>query len=439
MARRRLRRRAPRGRQQSRSFRVSRASARGDTPSVSRARHASLAALSFHRALCLGAGAYSRCSPSDAQTANAHEQSRTRAATALSHRASHRAGFSTLRGVPSSTTPREVRLHQTPERAPAQVQKDGSPCLTVDGYDDGNPCTGPYGTCVDGTCEEGEDPSRILVEASSRAVVRVMSDERVNRDDARAATTSPRQDPCVNENQPLRRPGRVRNPCFSPSPSANQAVLRERVHGCVSARRGRRLTRGEGETTRVGRADESRFPPSRPADNGTTRRVNANGVDAATNAPISREEDCCSGLSCLDIDGSRIPAGVRRRTPLLPGFICQNGMCVQESCDDGACTGAAGAATELRCANVCLGKFAEGPSRLVSASLVSSPRHSVFFLVFDSIRADERGRAASQSPPSFPVASSDAITNLPRPFPVMTRSLERWVACCACARDQSPT
>ena len=52
-----------------------------------------------------------------------------------------------------------------PNAHPPRCKKDGSPCLTVDGYDDGNPCTGPYGTCVDGTCEEGEDPSRILVEA----------------------------------------------------------------------------------------------------------------------------------------------------------------------------------------------------------------------------------------------------------------------------------
>ena len=161
---------APRGRQQgarSRSFVVSRASAREDTPSVSRARHTrarSLAALSFHRTLHASptrrrvsravrphlarprarpvrradhqAGAFAR-GPLDAPTntrrppetprLDPRRDSPPRVLT-LAHRASHRAGFSTLRERrrrPSRRRRRlaKVRLHQTPERAPAQVQK----------------------------------------------------------------------------------------------------------------------------------------------------------------------------------------------------------------------------------------------------------------------------------------------------------------------------
>ena len=127
---------------------------------------------------------------------------------------------------------------------PPKCHKDGSPCLAVEGYDDGKPCTGPYGTCVDGACEEGGDMSRILVKASISCSSSIVSHyppdisppparcglgsstnthrplpHAVNRDEGcpcgddltdpyKCGLTSPILDPCVNKDQPCKCDGK---------------------------------------------------------------------------------------------------------------------------------------------------------------------------------------------------------------------------------------
>ena len=93
-----------------------------------------------------------------------------RPASSLSHIV-HRVAQATRRSAAAAADRPVVddasrKYFSTQRPHPPKCRKDGSPCLAVEGYDDGKPCTGPYGTCVDGTCEEGGDMSRIPVKAS---------------------------------------------------------------------------------------------------------------------------------------------------------------------------------------------------------------------------------------------------------------------------------
>ena len=94
-----------------------------------------------------------------------------RPASSLSHIA-HRIAQASRRSaappptVPSSTTPREST---SPPNARTRTRPGAKGWLALPHrrrLRRRQPCTGPYGTCVDGTCEEGGNVSRFLVFAS---------------------------------------------------------------------------------------------------------------------------------------------------------------------------------------------------------------------------------------------------------------------------------